>query len=351
MVDVLTMNAEIPIEVDKKRTAAQKVTLFRSLFRGLEHVYGTYDLRTGKAYQVKAPVTDMVIHHHLAGKQPYGVYPLKKDRTWVVVVDFDNDDTNPPLQFVAAASHYGLSAYVERSKSKGFHVWMFCLEEGVLATKARLDVRHILEEIGQPNAEIFPKQDALDERNQYGNFINAPLFGRLVPHGRTIFLDPENGLTHYPNQCDFLDSVERITENMLDEIIEINNLENETPSAQAATTTPQLTVDVPTFGLPPCARRMLSEGVTEYQRVACFRLAVDLKKAGVPLDVALAGLYAWALKAMPTDGKGIITRQEVMAQAAAAYGKGYRSCGCGDPAVVPFCNEQCRLRKTKEHLK
>ena len=91
---------------------------------------------------------------------------------------------------------------------------------------------------------------------------------------------------------------------------------------------------------------MLAEGVTEYQRVACFRLAVDLKKAGVPLDAAIAALNVWALKNRPADGKGIITRQEIMAQAAAAY-KGYRSCGCSDPAVKPYCLEECRLARQK----
>ena len=330
---------------DTKRTPAEKLAIFRSLFRGLEHVYGTYDFRTRRAYQVKAPVTDRVIHNHLAGKQPYGVYPLKKGRTWLVVLDFDDDDANPPLRFVAAASHYGLSAYIERSKSKGFHAWMFFVEEGVIAAKARLVVQHVLKEIGEPNTEVFPKQDALDERNQYGNFINAPLFGRLVRQGRTVFLDPKAGLQPYPNQWDFLESVQRVSEHTLDEVIEVNGLNEAVGVARDGVPEEKAGARERSFGLPPCAQRMLEEGVSAYQRVACFRLAVGLKKAGLPLDAAIATLNVWALKNRPVNGKAIISRKEVMDQVTAAYRKGYRSCGCNDPAVQPYCDPNCPLRR------
>jgi hypothetical protein len=347
MVDVLTTNPEVHIQADKTRTAAQKVAIFQSLFRGREDVYGTYDPSTGKARQVKAPVTYKVVHGHLVGKAPYGVYFLVEDKTQAVAVDFDEDDPMLALEFLRAAEHYDLPTYIERSKSKGYHAWTWFELPGVLAAKARLVVRHILAEIGKPNTEVFPKQDALDDRNLYGNFINAPLFGRFVSQGKTVFLDPDNGLKAYVNQWDFLQSVQRVPEQTLDDIIEVNNLVNEAPPAQATTNTSQPTVGTPTFGLPPCAQRMLAEGVTENQRVACFRLAVDLKKAGVPLDVAIAALNIWALKNQPRDDKSIITRQEIMAQTASAYSKPYRSRGCDDPTMAPYCDETCPIRGKK----
>lgn len=341
------MNTEMHTEADKTRTTAQKVALFRSLFRGREDVYGTYDPSTGKVRQVKAPVTEKVLHDHLAGNQPYGVYLLVEDRIQAIVVDFDEDDPTTALEFVRAARHYSIPAHIERSKSKGYHAWSWLVLPGVPAAKARRVVQHILVEIGRPNIEIFPKQDALDERNVYGNFINAPLFGRLVSRGKTVFLDPENALRPYPSQWDFLERIQRVAEKTLDEVIDVNTLEVVGPPTQATGVVRQPDAAAVTFGLPPCAQRMLTEGVTENQRVACFRLAVDLKKAGVPLDAALAALNVWALKNRPENGKGIITRQEIMAQSAAAYGKGYRSCGCDDPAVAPYCDERCPIRDKK----
>jgi len=183
-----------------KRTKEEKIALFKGCFTGRRDVYGTYDIRTGKAHQEKTRVTDTVIHVHLVGRIPYGVYLLDKDKTKAVAVDFDTDDANPALELRKAVQHYGIQAYIERSKSKGYHVWIF-FDCPVPAWKARLMVREVLEEIGQPNTEVFPKQDMLAE-GQYGNFINAPLFGLLVPQNRTVFLNPDNGLKPFPNQWD-----------------------------------------------------------------------------------------------------------------------------------------------------
>jgi len=168
-----------------------------------------------------------------------------------------------------------------------------------------------------------------------------------VPHCRTVFLDPASGLKPYANQWDFLASVRRVSEKTLDEVIELNDLTEQLRSGPHDVDN-HVKGTFHSFGLPPCAQRMLAEGVTENQRVACFRLAVDLKKAGVPLDAATAALQIWALKNRPADGKGIITRQEIMAQVASAYSSPYRSCGCDDPAVLPYCSDQCTMNNARK---
>ena len=327
------------------RTTRQKLALFRSCFMGLPSVYGTYDSITGRVCQVKELVTDQVLLHHLKGVQSYGVYLLIKDRINALAVDFDKDDLNAPMEFVCAAKTYGLSAYIERSKAKGFHAWMFFEQGGVLASKARRVAQHILDEVEKPNTEIFPKQDKLDTRTRYGNFINAPLFGTLVPHGRTVFLDETNPTLPCPDQWELLENVQRASEILLDDIIEINDLID----LEKATTPPKPLPDPPlanlTFGLPPCARKMLTEGVTEYQRVSCFRLAGHLKKAGLPQDIAIAGLNAWATKNRPKDNKRIITEAEILEQTNCAYEKSYRGCGCEEPAILPYCQPECPLQK------
>jgi hypothetical protein len=293
---------------------------------------------------VKAPVSEAVFLAHLQGRQPYGVYLLVQDRTRALAVDFDHDDLGPPMSFVQAAKNYGIAAYIERSKSKGYHVWTFFPEDGVLASKARLVAMHILEEIGKPDTEIFPKHDRLDAHTAYGNYINAPLFGALVPQGRTVFVESHNPTRPCPDQWTLLEAAQRIEESTLDAIIEINELRSD--AARPPAPTPPGRAEKPSsFGLPPCARRMLAEGVTANQRVSCFRLAVQLKRVGVPCDVTVAALMTWAGKNRPTDGKQIIAESEIREQASSAYNGPYRCCGCEDPAVKPFCDPACPVRK------
>jgi hypothetical protein len=328
------------------RTTSEKLAIFRGLFTGLPGVYGTYDLSTGKVRQVKEPVTDQVLLAHLKGERPYGVYLLMEDRIRALAVDFDTDELSYPLAFKAGALRYNLFTSIERSKSKGFHVWMFFAEGGVPARKARLVASSILAYMDKPDTEIFPKQDALDPQRSYGNFINAPLFGTLVRKGRTLFVDPADRTQRYPDQWELLAGVQRVEEFRLDAVIESwglsgrDNADGAAAPAKSESNSPGL---ARSFGLPPCAQRMLAEGVSDQQRMACFRLAVHLKLAGIPPELAVAMLKAWAPKNRPQNGKRIITEAEIWERARGAYEKPYRGCGCEDPVMALYCNEGCPL--------
>ena len=322
-----------------EKSKADKIALFRSFFSGLSNVYGTYDPTTGRSWQVKRKVTNDTILAHLKGKRPYGVYLLDQDRIRAIAADFDDSDSFPPVEFVNAARHYHLPAYIETSKSKGFHVWIFFNNNGVKASKARLVVKNILEEIEYPQTEIFPKQDFLDNRASYGNFINAPLFGGLVPKGKTVFIEPYT-LKPYPDQWAFLESIKRVEERVLDEIIELNDLlitDNQSNQSSYNSDNGYLN----RFNLPPCAQKMLQNGVSRFQRVSCFRLAVHLKRLGLPYDVAVAALKEWALKNRPKDNKQVITEHEIIDQTSCAFSKDYRGYGCSSEAVAPFCHPDC----------
>ena len=320
---------------------AEKVAIFRELFTGLPHVYGTYDPVSGRPRQVKAPVTNKVILNHFMGRQPYGVYLLIKDRTRAIAVDFDSENRLTVVDFVDKAKHYGISAYVERSKSKGYHAWIFFEEQGVIARKARLVVHHLLNEIGEPNTEIFPKQDAIDKSVQYGNFINAPLFGPLVLQGKTVFVDLMS-FSPYPDQWTLLESANRLSRKDLDEIIALNAL---FPALPEGDPMPKSKNDNPGHVLPVCARKMLKDGVSQYQRDSCFRLAVHLKRLGLPYDVAVAALKTWALKNKPTNGKGVIREFEIVTHTSRAYKNSYIGYGCGTEATRPFCEPSCPVNK------
>jgi hypothetical protein len=330
---------------DRPRSTREKLEIFRACFAGgLSHLYGTYDPVTGRVWQVKRAVTEQVLMNHLQGKQPYGVYLLVRDRIRALAVDFDENDLLPPIDFITAAGHYGITACLERSKSKGYHAWVFFPPEGVLAARARLVVRHILAEIQQPHTEVFPKHDSLGNDGSCGYFINAPLFGRLVPQGRTVFLDPADPSKPHPDQWALLASVKRVSARLLDEIIEINDLAKKQPTSPPP---PARNITGQTFGLPPCAQRMLANGVTKMQRSSFFRLAVRLKRAGLGQDYTIIVLRACAAKNKPSDGKRIITDQEILEQTASAYRNEYRGCGCEDEEIASYCHPSCPIYRAK----
>ncbi len=328
-----------------QRSTAEKIRLFRSLFTGLTHVYGTYDVKTGRVRQVKEPVTDKVIHAHLAGRQSYGVYLLTGDQTQALAVDFDEKELSLPMSFVVEARKYDISAYIERSKSKGHHVWIFFEGHGVPAYQARLVAQKILTDMGRPATEVFPKQDALADGVPYGNFIHAPLFGALVPKGRTVFVDPADPTAVYPDQWQLLAGVRRVPESRLDAVIKQCQLEpiNSAAEAPESNNRRESNDETSPFGLPPCARRMLAAGVTQFQRVSCFRLAVHLKRNGMPHDLVLVTLKAWAQKNRPVDGKRIITEPEIQYQVKCAFANPYRSFGCEHAAIAAYCHPECPL--------
>ena len=323
------------------RSTADKLKIFGRIFTGLTNVYGTYDPRTGRSRQVKKPVSNRVFLDHLLGLAPYGIYLLNDNKTRALVVDFDSENRLLPVEFINSARHYKISAYIERSKSKGYHVWIFFSEQGVPATKARLVTKHILDEIEALDTEIFPKQDELSNTLRFGNFINAPLFGPLVPKGKTVFVDPAT-FKPYQNQWSLLESVNYVSEQTLDDIIEINELANEPQLPEKATSKKNT---AHSSALPACAQTMLQDGVSQFQRVSCFRLAVHLKRLGIPQDITIAVLKVWSQKNRPTHGKQIITNREVIEQTTSAYKNNYQGYGCQSEEVRPFCNHECPVHK------
>ena len=149
----------------------------------------------------------------------------------------------------------------------------------------------------------------------------------------------------YPDQWALLESVNRLNESVLDSIIEINNLshvptpKNLNPNSENGSSR---------HGLPICARKILRDGVSQYQRNSCFRLAVHLKRLGLPYDMAVAALKTWALKNKPTNGKKIIRDWEIVSQTSDAYNKPYAGYGCGSEAMEPFCEPSCPVKQGRK---
>lgn len=321
----------------------EQIELFKPLFCvGRMDVYGSHYLDTGRYYMVKELITDEVVRKHLEGKVPVGVFMLTGDVTSVAVADIDRPDSQLVNGVVRCSLQAGLFAYVERSKGKGHHVWMF-FERPVLASSVRRCIRSVLHSLNADDLEVFPKQDRL-KAGEFGNFVTCPLFGKYVEQGRTVFVD--GNLNPYSDQWRFLKSIKRTPASALDSILIRLNEQSELHRNQAVPNEvhESATTVSRTFGLLPCATRMLNEGVRNMQRNAAFRLGIALKKAGLPLDATVSVLLEWAKKNKPDNGKGIITPEEIEYQVSCAYKRPYAGCGCNDAAMKPFCDPHCRLK-------
>ena len=134
-----------------------------------------------------------------------------------------------------------------------------------------------------------------------------------------------------------IDSIGRVGD-MLDWIIQPNDLEKENYKNQDNKTDINNTHNVTGYSLPVCIRRMLNEGITFNQRVACFRLAVHLKRVGLPYDAVIAILTNWRLKNHPKENKGIITASEIEEQVGWTFKKNYSGYGCSEPIIESFCD-------------
>ncbi|MBU0976355.1 hypothetical protein KJ918_06150 [Patescibacteria group bacterium] len=308
--------------------------LFKNTFKGRNDAYGV-----AKGLCVKESLTDEVLlNHFMYGKEHVGVYPLLQDGTsYWIAIDFDNwDFENVKLCSERLKNHYQLSNYVEVSKSKGFHIWLF-FNEPVLAKKSRVVVKHIVDEVAEGKIyELFPKQDVIPE-NGYGNYINLPLFYPLAQQGKTVFLNMENGGEPHKDQWGVLQSLKKAGKQTIEEIIQVNSLLNE---EKAKIITPSTSEE--RHGL-PCVRKMLSEGVKEGCRdKVAFVLAKQLRNTGMPKDIALDVLMGWDKKNQPPLGGGVLLKKIDSAM------KGYRGYDCDDPLIKQFCDKSCPVYKKKE---
>ena len=231
--------------VDAGSSAAEKVALIRSLFRGREDVYALYweSARSGKSGYAPAvaggltgargapkkylPLTGEAIEEHLRGRESIGVYPLLEDDTCrFLACDFDGKRwALDALAFLETCAEHGVPAALERSRSgNGAHVWIF-FADPVAATAARRLGASLLRDTMARRAELdlasydrlFPNQDFLPQRG-FGTLIALPLQGKCRGSGTSLFLDPAT-LEPWPDQWAFLSSLDQLTAEQLEHVL------------------------------------------------------------------------------------------------------------------------------------
>ena len=135
---------------------ADKIALFRSLFRGRDDVYPIrWESKVGRSgyspacnnewvpgicekprikctdclNQAFRAVSDDAVYDHLSGRRTLGIYPLlPDDTTWLIAADFDGSTwRDDAMAYTASCRELAIAAYVEISRSgDGAHVWPTC---------------------------------------------------------------------------------------------------------------------------------------------------------------------------------------------------------------------------------
>ena len=223
-------------------STAEKVALFRRLFRGRDDVYpvrwkskksghsgytpacanewreGLCDKRNVKCsdcgHRQLLPLTDTVIYGHLTGKHTIGVYPLlEDDRCHFLAVDFDEAEwRQDALAFAQSCDELGVPVALEISRSgEGAHAWIF-FADGVPASDVRrlgaALISHTCARTRQLRLSsydrLFPNQDRLP-KGGFGNLIALPLQKAPRAQQRSLFVDRD--WCAYADQWTFLASV------------------------------------------------------------------------------------------------------------------------------------------------
>jgi len=245
--------AEATAPIPLRLSSSEKVTLFRSLFRGRPDVFPRRweNPRTGRSgysptcsnewvvgvcekrgvggrprssavcgdcrSRAFLPVTDAEVIKHLQGKQVMGVYPLLEDETcWLLAADFDDEGWQEDVgAFRETCQAECVEVAVERSRSgKGAHAWLFFAEPVPAQTARRMGCFLITETMSRRHQlsmrsydRLFPNQDTMP-RGGFGNLIALPLQWEPRRNGNTEFLD---GAFHsFTDQWAFLAGITRL---------------------------------------------------------------------------------------------------------------------------------------------
>lgn len=155
------------------------VTKFAELFLGRMDAYGTEEggcERTTDTLWVN--YVDR-IRSHLNDGAPMGVYPMVQiGDYWQVnwgCVDFDEGEETSwieALNLSVVLGELGITSWVERSRSKGFHVWVFA-SAPTRAEHMRKTLLGATQIAKASTKEINPKQFEMAE-GQLGNYVRLP---------------------------------------------------------------------------------------------------------------------------------------------------------------------------------
>jgi hypothetical protein len=170
------------------------VDMFVSLFRGRGDCYGS---ESGGC--VRSPLNREVFRSHLENGPSIGVYPaVPTDNDAICVwgcTDIDVEDLSAARLMQRTLNAAGIHAWVERSRSKGYHVWVFSRDIVPAEDMRRmlLVAHHVAD---YPAIEVNPKQSDVSA-SKVGNYVRLPYPHGLIvnPDRRTMLDDDDKPIT------------------------------------------------------------------------------------------------------------------------------------------------------------
>jgi hypothetical protein len=311
---------------------AECLQVFRSLFVAREDAYAIW--KGDQPTAVREPLSDHVLTAHLAGEYRAGTYLIQLDgRTPFLVFDIDVQERSLVKRILRRLRKMEVVAYVERSKSKGYHIWVF-FDKPLRAAQARAFAKYVLRGLENEKIEIFPKQDYVTE-DGVGNCIWLPLCGFDIRSKRTVFLDDD--LKSIRKQWRLLRHIKRVPKKRIQRIC--NDLP---PTIKRFPRLPE-SKEKSGLNLPTCAQSILFKGVEDgHRNVALFTLTKHLRNAGIEQD-RVEDLVSGANEQCqpPLEGR------EVASIVSSVFKGRYTSLGCEDSFIASLCGERCPVKSRK----
>ncbi len=201
----------------------------------------------------RTPLSKKDLLDHIRGKKQFGISPLfpylkidPQQKTRVAYqcfwccIDYDDKEASEEDREKNILDFYEhvrvnwptIFPYIERSKSKGYHVWFFFADffinkdgkkiakKGLDAETCRLFAEQLIRNTGLKNTEVFPKQIWKSNKtpkpgetgvNYFGNCLNLPLCGLYLPKGGTAFCKPirkKDGSLSFSSVCDLSEYIQ-----------------------------------------------------------------------------------------------------------------------------------------------
>ena len=161
---------------------------FLHLFRGNPAAVGLDDAGHGRPGPLRLdnPLDreqkwHALVDGHLAGLAGIGVYPVRDGKVVWGCVDFDEGEVESwshALNVKELLSDLDVTTWIERSRSKGYHVWLFS-GDWLTAKWMRQLLLGACSAVEAPGKEVNPKSEELGD-GQLGNFVRLPYFGALA---------------------------------------------------------------------------------------------------------------------------------------------------------------------------
>jgi len=313
--------------------------LLETHFLGRKDIYAVQGV-SGDYTVYRSPLTKDVLLSHCKGQWTIAGY-LVNDIGNSPLAVLDIDDRGDAARDLALylkrwIAHFNITALIEDSGRKGYHVWVIfkCF---VPAKKANQLFNIALEQYKKDHDALpfqvevpFPKQSQASIEHP-GNAIKLPWGLHQVTKNKTFFVDddfaplPDQGIQQV------IDSP-RITELDLDAIL----AEFPTPIGADRHAVRPTKAQLPCFG-------KMMEGVEEgFRHIASLRLACHLCRQGMPEVLALSTLLEWDhLYNNPPLGTKHIERS-----VQDGYTGKYKL-GCADIEAAGLCTPECPVYRKR----